>query len=363
MTKFLFYILLSFFPLTGFSQNGHRFFPASDDHINYMGRVAFSGKDVARYDWPGIQVRFRFTGEELKLRFAGGERNYFDLFIDDKLVNTLHAKDDTIAAVNSIKGNGPHSARFVKRTEGGMGETRFYGVELSKKGRLLPWTKEASRHIEFIGNSITCGYGVESASRNDNFDPRTENVGKSYATLVAKAFGADYHVVAHSGLGVVRNYGDPEKVSTNFATMPQRFSRTLDLDDSLSWNYSLWQANAVVINLGTNDFSTTPHPDKVIFQREYEKLIQQVRLAYGTIPVFCIVGPMIDEPCYSYVKEVVHSFGILYGDYNVFFIGIPSALLNSKEDLGADSHPSDEGQQKMASHIIPVIATVTGWDF
>ncbi|WP_010664967.1 SGNH/GDSL hydrolase family protein [Marinilabilia salmonicolor] len=343
------------------SQNKENFFSASHEYFNYMGRVDFSDKQIARYDWPGVTVRFQFTGNELKLHFKGGERNYFDLFVDGEPFEILHAKEDTIAVIKGIIGNGPHEARFFKRTEGEMGETHFYGIELSHKGRLLPWEKEVDRCIEFVGNSITCGYGAESESREDDFDPRTENVGKSYATIIAEALKADYHVIAHSGLGVVRNYGDSQKVSTLLATMPQRFGRSLDMDDSIEWDFSNWQANAVIINLGTNDFSTEPHPDRVVFQRAYEKLIKQVRLAYGAVPVFCVVGPLTNEPCHTYVKEVVQNNGLLNADENVYFIGIPPTLLDADTDFGADAHPSYSGQQKMADHIIPVISTVMGW--
>lgn len=358
---FFFIALMFSMSVNLFSQKSDHFFPASHEHFDYMGRVDFSDNQVARYDWPGVTVRFRFTGNELKLHFRGGERNYFDLMVDGERLKVLHAKGDTVAAIEGIEGNGPHVASFFKRTEGEMGETRFFGLELGKKGNLLPWEKEADRRIEFIGNSITCGYGAESESRHDDFDPRTENVGKSYATLVARALKADYHVVAHSGLGVVRNYGDSQKVSTQLATMPQRFGRALDMDDSVEWDFSQWQANAVVINLGTNDFSTEPHPDKVVFQRTYEELIQQIRLAYGMVPVFCVVGPLTDEPCHTYVKEVVQNYGLLYADENVYFIGIPPALLDAVTDFGADAHPSYSGQQKMADHLIPVISTVMGW--
>lgn len=346
-----------------FSQKRDHFFPATHEHLNYMGRVDFSDNQIARYDWPGVTVRFRFTGNELKLYFKGGERNYFDLLIDGELLKVLHAKGDTIAVIKGIKGKGPHEVQFIKRTEGEMGETLFYGVELAKKGTLLPGEVKINRRIEFIGNSITCGYGAESESVDDDFDPQTENVNKSYATILANAFSADYHVVAHSGLGVVRNYGDPQKVSTTLATMPQRFARVMDMKDSPEWDFSKWTPDAVVINLGTNDFSTLPHPDKVIFQRAYEDLVLQIREVYGAVPVFCVVGPMTDEPCHSYVKETVNNIRLVYNDSNVFFTGIPPALLDRENDLGADAHPSFQGQQKIAGHLIPVMSTVLGWDY
>ena len=46
--------------------------------------------------------------------------------------------------------------------------------------------------IEFIGDSITCAYGVEGKSSGESFMTSTENFMKSYAYLTAKKLDADY---------------------------------------------------------------------------------------------------------------------------------------------------------------------------
>jgi hypothetical protein len=51
----------------------------------------------------------------------------------------------------------------------------------------------------------------------------------------------------------------------------------------------------VVINLGTNDFSTKPFPDKNVFEEAYNSLINRVRLLYSHVTIFCVSGPMIGE--------------------------------------------------------------------
>lgn len=344
------------------AQEERNFIPSQNDKFNYTGRVDFSNQDFARFDWPATSVDFTFQGKWTKIYMKGGESNYFNLFVDGRLDKVVHSKMDTVIKILGLR-NEPTKVSLFKRTEGGMGQTVFYGVEISPGAELLSSQKIKTRKIEFIGNSITAGYGTEGKSKEEKFKPTTENVWKSYACITAQAFDAQAHVLAHSGLGVVRNYGDKKKVSTKLAPMPERFDQILDTDDKTNWDFNSWQPDAVVINLGTNDFSTTPHPEKVIFQHGYEKLLRDIRDQYGNIPIFCLSGPMLEKPAYGYIRETVKKIQIVNSDKNIYFIGIPAALLDENTDLGSDYHPSFQGQQKIARHIIPVIATVLEWDY
>ncbi|WP_430814816.1 SGNH/GDSL hydrolase family protein [Carboxylicivirga sp. RSCT41] len=331
--------------------------------FTYSGRFDFTNPKEVRYDWPGTSIYFQFKGEELAFLIEGGERNYFNVFIDDQLKEVMHAPVDTVYAVSGIKGKGWHTCRLLKRTEGEMGTTIFKGVQLSSKANIAAYEALPQRKIEFIGNSITCGYGTEGKTPEEDFLPETENVNLSYAFITARAFEAECYVTAHSGLGVVRNYGDKKKVSTELATLPQRYHQSLDMDTSLHWDFAKWKPEAVVINLGTNDYSTNIRPDKAVFIDRYKRFIRNIRQYYGDVPIFCVSGPMVNEPAYSNVKEVVESSRVIYNDRNLYFIGIPSFLLNKTSDLGSDYHPSYQGQLKMAQHIIPSIANVLQWDY
>ncbi|MDO9040271.1 MAG: GDSL-type esterase/lipase family protein, partial [Bacteroidota bacterium] len=266
----------------------------------------------------------------------------------------------TIVIARNI-GTHIHKIRIYKRTEGNQGTGSFKGILIPENGEMLEWKDVPSRKIEFIGNSITCGYGAEGLSKSERFKPSTENNYLSYAPIMARAFKADYHIIAHSGMGVVRNYGYKEKVSPN--AMPDRFNRVYDEHELPLWNFRQWKPDMVVINLGTNDFSTQPFPDKAVFKAGYEKLIDEVKKQYGEVPVFCIVGPMTDEPCYSYVKELVEDFRSVYQRKNVYFFGIPTYLMDPDKDLGSDTHPNYSGQRKMAGHVLPVISSILEWDY
>jgi len=353
-------IVLFVICLSGFSQT--KFIPANNEAIRYVGRFDFSSPKEARYDWSGVYIQFSFKGTECALKMNDTGHNYYNVFIDDQPSKTIDVKSDTTIVIAKGIGTNIHKVQIYKRTEGNQGSGTFKGIMISENGEMLPWKDIPTRKIEFIGNSITCGYGTEGLSKSERWKPSTENNYLSYAPIMARAFNADYHITAHSGEGVVRNYGYKEKVSPT-GTMAVRFNRVFDEKEQPIWNFKQWKPDVVVINLGTNDFSTKPYPDKAVFKAGYEKLINEVINQYGDLPVFCVVGPMIDEPCYSYVKEMVEDFRSVNQKKNVYFVGIPAYLMNSEKDLGSDTHPNYSGAKKMAAHVLPVIASVLGWNY
>lgn len=103
---------------------------------------------------------------------------------------------------------GPHTVTVQKRTEAEQGRTTLYGIEAD--GALLDLPPAPSRLIEFIGDSHTCGYGTEGKTASEPFTPETENCDLAWGCIVARCFDADYVLTAHSGQGVVRNWGRRE---------------------------------------------------------------------------------------------------------------------------------------------------------
>lgn len=356
---FIIAVLVHFKAFAG--QSGEHFINAANPAIRYVGRIDFSDKENPRFDWPGVYIQFQFTGKSCAVKMSDTRHDYFQVLVDDLPAKVMKVTSDTVLVIADNLKNKLHRVEIVKRTEGEQGTATFSGIYLDKGAAISPWPNLPKHKIQFIGNSITCGYGVEGKSKNEHFKPETENAYESYAPITARAFDADYHLVSHSGYGVVRNYGYKEKTSPE--PMPSKYDQVYDLKKQPKWNFSNWVPDAVVINLGTNDFSTHPFPDKAVFQRGYENLILRVQKNYPGVPVFCIVGPMIDEPCYSYVKEMVEAFRQVHQVSNVYFVGVPTYLMIPGHDLGADSHPNYSGQKKTASFLVPVMSSVLGWNY
>ena len=204
MKKLFFALVLLQICLSGFTQT--KFIPASNEAIRYVGRCDFSNPQEVRYDWSGVYIQLSFRSTECAVKMSDTGHNYYNVFVDDQSSKTIEVKNDTTILIASGLGTQIHKVQIYKRTEGSQGIGSFKGILISENGEMLPWKNIPTRKIEFIGNSITCGYGTEGLSKSERWKPSTENNYLGYAPIMARAFKADYHITAHSGEGVVRNY-------------------------------------------------------------------------------------------------------------------------------------------------------------
>ena len=335
----------------------HVEFAAAAPEIRYVGRTLVTDEGVS-FDWSGTSFECRFTGRSFAVRATDTKRNYYNLTIDgrDAGVVALCGRDTLIVLASGL-GRGEHTLRMQKRTEAEQGRTTIHAVRLDKGGRLLPPPPAPGRHIEFIGNSLTCGYGTEGLSADEPFKPGTENCDKSFSCIVARYFGADCNLVSHSGQGAARNYGDPN--STSPLTMADRMSRTFAMAETPAWDpaQALYRPDLVVIHLGTNDFSTQPYPSRDEFRAAYLRILGNLRAAYGEqTPILCVAPRMGNA--YAYIREICDE-----APYpNLGFAAIFTGYCNGGSDLGSSAHPNYAGQRKMAMLLIPYVSSLTGWE-
>ena len=174
--------------------------PASDSRIEYTGRTMVEGETVS-YDWAGVYFRVRFTGPSLAIKCSDSKNSWFNLWVDKEMSpeadrKFLVAAKDTVIVLAEGLGKGEHEVILQKRTEGEQG--RFTVQSFLTAGEILQASGRKERHIEFVGDSYTCGYGTESSDRNDPFLAETENCNLTYAAITARYFGADFNLAAAS---------------------------------------------------------------------------------------------------------------------------------------------------------------------
>ena len=341
----------------------------SDGRITCIGRTEIKGGDLS-FDWTGVYMRVRFQGTSLSFKVSDTKKDYYNVWLDSSMdrkpdkVIAVHGSDTTIVifGADELKARfgkdrkaakDPHQVILQKRTEGEQGRTTV--KEFITDGIFLQADAPKGRAIEFIGDSYTCGYGTE-ASNKERFSPETENQNLTYACETARYFDAEHIVIAHSGIGVTRNYnGNIPDVN-----MPNLYLQTFDKDKDVKWNAKecAVKPDITVIYLGTNDFSVRLQPAERVFVREYVRLLQEIKDNYGEgHPVICM-APKHDVLMETYIRKAIDTAGM----DNIHFLGLSQSVHNEVSDMGADGHPNYEGHTKIAYTLIPCVATVTGWE-
>lgn len=331
--------------------------PADDPRLSYIGRFNFADPAAPTFDWPGTAVELSFTGNSLTVLLEDSG-NWYDVTINGQtsVLQTLKSQESYVLATGL--GDGVHTARLFKRTESIVGQSTMKGFVLSPGGILESPPPRPERRIEFIGDSITAGYGVEGDSPTCPFSVATENVARSFAAVAADAVAAEVMITAVSGLGVIRNYSDPEMIGRDAMTV--RYGRTLANEPVPLWDFQRWRADLVVINLGTNDFSTNPRPTQAVFVQAYIDLLNDIRRRYPFAPIIAMAGPILPDYAAAYVETAVHHMNTAQQDRNVHFLPVPNNL-TMPTDYGCDYHPNISGQQKITAVLLPKIREVMGW--
>ena len=212
--------------------------------------------------------------------------------------------------------------------------------------------------IEFIGDSITCGYGLEGIWGKDTFKTMQERPDKAYAFLTARALGAEFQLCSWSGIGITSNYVDPETIflpDTNWL-MPACWPYT-DKKGQLRlkqepevWDASKFPPDIVVINLGTNDISWVRGKEerRLAYVAGLRQLIEAVHRRSPNAKICCCLGIMGQELCDS-VKEACKLFS---KDFPSVAIKAVKFDMQKEEDgIGADWHPSPVTHKKAAKKL------------
>ncbi len=215
--------------------------------VRYVGRVNPATKELS---WPGSGILFTFTGTSVTIGIASvSGTNSVDLVVDGGAPVVISSFGLSISTPAGLS-QGTHTVVLRKRSEPVYGSI-FLGA-ITTNGALAAATVP-TRQIEIIGDSITVGYGLDGTNPCTNSAAVVDNP-KTYGALAAGILGADYSVVAWSGKGLIHNIATGSTDTSPL--MPELYTRYGANDADNSYSYpSSWSPNAIVINLGTNDFS------------------------------------------------------------------------------------------------------------
>ena len=342
-------------------------------NVRLIGRV-MPLEDTFWMALSGTGVEFSVTGTYVKITFQADDmwngvpenRARVAVYVDGvRVSDILLEQPETTVAAFEADYEEMHVVRIIKLSESAMSTCGITGIETD--GEIMP-TAPKEKLIEFIGDSITCGYGVDDEDRDHHFATGTEDVTRAYAYKTVQALNVDYSMVSFSGYGIVSGYTDTgekidnqlvpdyyEKLGFSFGIYKGAYQ-----PQNVIWDFTKRQPDLIVINLGTNDMSYVL--DKSDRREEYITgylaFLKTVRKKNPTAQFLCVLGIMGEALCPA-VEEVVERYKAEIGDTKITYMGFTDQL--PEDGYAADWHPTEKTHTKVAGKLTEEITRIMGW--
>ena len=326
----------------------------SDKTVEFIGRFKKSG-DMYDFGWSGSTIRAGFIGTSIGIKLdilsinsTDGDKDYFKYSVDGGEYKTLIISDavQTYTLAENLT-DSYHYVEIIKLTEGHCSSSTFFGFDY-KDGVAAPAPANKERRIEFIGDSITAGYGNMGSPETKKFFLSEEDATNTYGYLTAKQLNAEVTIVGMSGAGIVQDSGG------GAPSAPVYWDTYSSKHQSDKYDFSSPAPDVVVVNLGTNDYGIKPE----VFAPAYKTFIKNVRAKYPNAFILCTIGSMASMH-YNTIAETVSELNS-EGDSNISSYEI---LVSVAEPYmcGANYHPSALCHKEMANEIAYVIKTYLDW--
>lgn len=311
----------------------------------------------AEFDFDGTSLSAEFTtdwvnDEAWKENF----QPYMAVLVNGKLSKRFAVNEGT-AEYELYRSEKTEKARIrlVKLSENAFSKVGV--LSFSADGKLTATKPCSERRIEFVGDSITCGFGIEGKSVCDNFKTSTENPLINYASLTANELGAEYQLTSWTAIGVYSNSVKDDRTEPDNAwTMPVIYDYTdKGTDGNLGfepemWDFSRFAPQLIVVNLGTNDKDFTRGiPERTAaFEKCYREFIVHIREKNPQAHIICALGAMGQE-LLPQVENAVKTLA----DERITSLGFE--VQREEDGIGSEWHPSAVTHRKMADRLIAEI--------
>lgn len=358
------------------------------NNIRTIGRV-FVFNDVLWMSFSGCGIEFTcnngframLVGDSM-IDAGDAEIHYarYAVYRDGQLILDERLKEHEASL--GLKAEGTHTFRIIKLSESSDSSIGIRELKSLEEGQTedtaagLQAVGAPDLKIEFIGDSITCGYGVEG-DLTQTYTTATENVNLAWPYLVAGRLAADYSIVSRSGAGIISGYtGDGVRNTDNI--LPDCYDRmgcsmgNLEAQiapQSFEYDFS-FEPDVIVVNLGTNDISFVRPTDEQgglridmteadsrrrEFYTEYKKFIMHVRERNPFSKILCILGVMgtaLNDEVETAVRELNAA-----GDSRIFLKKLEEQ--DAEHDgYGTDYHPSRVTQEKLADTVVTALKEI-----
>ena len=314
-------------------------------YVNRFGRQYITNMGL-HVDQVASGIELSFYGTELTAEIYATAGIYVRVFVDgdeEWVFTFLKPGTDTYPVAQGLE-EGIHTVRILKSSEIYDGTLIFRSFSSEQ---FLRTQEKSSLKIEFVGDSITTGYGVLAHGGGRTVE--NSDATKSYAYLAAQALGADFSCVAVQGICVKayhwqRNINMTEIYDyiSPLTKDPYDFSADADTD-------------VIVLNLGTNEGSyiNAGHADYAsAFPQDYADFVRVLRERHPDAYIVCTYGMMGQNSLVDQgIRQAVQSMQ----DDKIIYLSSPV-----QDTSGANGHPDRTAQERFSDVLVMYIEELLG---
>lgn len=348
------------------------FFPDSNN-VKLIGRT-LTENDTLWLAQSASGIEFSFSGTKASVDIVGDSAVFgksdsqarFAVYVNGERVIDEMLKDfqKTYDIFSSDEAQ-EVTVKILKLSESANSTFGIKNINVTSVDGISP-TPEKDLKIEFIGDSITCAYGVDDEVKEHHFSTETEDATKSYAYKTAEKLNADYSMVCYSGHGILSGYTTDNKKPNGSQLVPdfyEQFCRTYGsskdiFTETTPWDFSSFVPDYIVVNLGTNDASYTggDKDKQAVFTEKYVEFLQMIRKDNPDSYIICTLGVM-GADLYDAVEKAVGQYSSQTGDTKVSAFKLSAQDMNAN-GIAADWHPSEKSHEVAAEELSGYIKTL-----
>ena len=305
--------------------------------------------DVPNFTWSNSGIEFTARFDRLTVFFGTNpieQPVLFKIFVDNREYKTSVAGSQVTAVIENLREK-VYTVKILRISEGAnkvpVEKVQIYG----KNPDFFDAPKEKKLKLEFVGDSITAGFGVLADGAKMDYTTYEQDSTKTYAYLTAKALDADIRTICISGQGICHSCGD--FVGTTFVNFFNKTSH--GADDCIDDDYV---PDVFIINGGTNDKRVHVSSDE--FRLGVKNLLSAVRAKYPKTPIVWMYGMMMhvfDEE----LKDAIAEFNET--DKNTFVL-IVKAANEYKNQIGTCGHPNVNASVRCSKILVRKIRELLG---
>lgn len=313
-------------------------------NLKLLGRTyEDAGRIICDHTASGIAFDAYIQGDLLLNVETTGD-TYFTVYVDDQRLDTrYHAVGPetlVISGWEKAEALSFHTFRIVKQTEASWSTAELLSMDFY--GKLMGATKNRALYIEFIGDSLSCGYGnlwTKNAAHasSESGIALYEDGTQAYPYLTAEGLNADISVMSYSGIGLDLSWVNTD--GNGLRIMDFYKMRSYSRDKETEFDFASTRTpDVVVINLGCNDSAMGSPKDA--FQNRVKELIQFIRKEYNAkIPIVWVYG--MGDSTAGWVETTFRELG---GEEEALYM-----VQLRPDSSGGNGHPSKNAHKTNAA--------------